>query len=101
MSDSPTLSAGHRPLRDRLLPSWIIRYFARGRASSSAPVASSAIASSTTAPGDDSDGPQPHLRSSVSTVATSPSASPSPGKRSGPRERLSILKLYRRLSRAL
>ncbi|KAI5889883.1 uncharacterized protein SCHCODRAFT_02669152 [Schizophyllum commune H4-8] len=101
MSDSPTSSAGHRPLRDRLLPSWIFCYFAGGRASSSAPVASSAIASSTTAAGDELDGPQPHLRSPASTVATSPSTSPSPGKRPGLRERVSISHLYRRLSRAL
>ncbi|KAI5889878.1 uncharacterized protein SCHCODRAFT_02508259 [Schizophyllum commune H4-8] len=93
--------AGGRPPRDRFLPSWIINYFSRGRASSSAPVASSAIASSNTAPGGDSGGRQPHLCSPASTLVTSPSASPSPGKRPGLRERLSILQLYRRLSRVL
>lgn len=29
-SISPLSSAGSRPLRDRLLPSWIVRYFSRG-----------------------------------------------------------------------
>ncbi|KAL1685997.1 hypothetical protein GGG16DRAFT_118338 [Schizophyllum commune] len=102
-SISPLSSAGNRPLRDRLLPSWIVRYFSRGRAAASAPIASSATASSTTAPGEDSGGPQPHLRSPASTDTPSPcaSASPSAGTRQSLRERLSISKLYRRLSRAL
>ncbi|KAL1711429.1 hypothetical protein EV715DRAFT_298108, partial [Schizophyllum commune] len=97
---TPPSSAGRRPLRHRLLPSWIIGYFSRGRPSSSAPMASSAVASSTRAPGDDLRGPQSHPRSPASTVATSPSASPSHGI-PGLRERLSISKLYRRLSRSL
>ncbi|KAI5822550.1 hypothetical protein K523DRAFT_421978, partial [Schizophyllum commune Tattone D] len=104
MSGSPTSSAGHRPLRDRLLPSWVVSYFARGRASPSAPIARSAIASSTSASGDDADVPQRHPQpSSSAAVAASPStlSSSSPGKRPGLRDRLSISKLYRRLSRAL
>ncbi|KAL1686001.1 hypothetical protein GGG16DRAFT_18983, partial [Schizophyllum commune] len=101
-SISPQSSVGDRPLRDRLLPSWIVRYFSRGRPSSSAPIARSAIASSTSASGDDADDPQAHPRSSSSTVvAASPFTSPAPGKHPGLRERLSISKLYRRLSRAL
>ncbi|KAI4293665.1 hypothetical protein K525DRAFT_214367, partial [Schizophyllum commune Loenen D] len=95
-------SAGHRPLRDRLLPSWVVSYFARGRASPSAPIARSAIASSTSASGDDADVPQRHPQpSSSAAVAASPPTSPSPGKRPGLRERLSISKVYRRMSRAL
>ncbi|KAI5826991.1 hypothetical protein K523DRAFT_418788 [Schizophyllum commune Tattone D] len=98
MPDSLTSSAGRRPLRHRLLPSWIKRYFSRGRASSSAPIARSAIASSTPASGDPSDGHQPHPQpSSSAAVVASPPTSPSPGLRA----RLSISKLYRRLSRSL
>ncbi|KAL1749747.1 hypothetical protein FB107DRAFT_280362 [Schizophyllum commune] len=102
MPDSLTSSAGRRPLRHRLLPSWVVSYFARGRASPSAPIASSAIASSTTTSGDDADVPQRHPQpSSSAAVAASPATSSSPGKRPGLRERLSILRLYRRLSRSL
>ena len=98
MPDSLTSSAGRRPLRHRLLPSWIKRYFSRGRASSSAPIARSAIASSTPASGDPSDGHQPHPQPSFSAaIATPLPTSPSPGLRA----RLSISKLYRRLSRSL
>ncbi|KAL1711890.1 hypothetical protein EV715DRAFT_160800, partial [Schizophyllum commune] len=102
MPDSLTSSAGCRPLRHRLLPSWVVSYFARGRASPSAPIASSAIASSTSASGDPSDDPQVHPQpSSSAAVTASPATSSSPGKRPGLRERLSISKLYHRLSRAL
>ncbi|KAL1711427.1 hypothetical protein EV715DRAFT_173404, partial [Schizophyllum commune] len=98
MPDSLTSSAGRRPLRHRLLPSWIKRYFSRGRASSSAPIARSAIASSTSASGDDADVPQPHPQpSSFAAIATPPPTSPSPGLRA----QLSISKLYCRLSRSL
>ncbi|KAL1711683.1 hypothetical protein EV715DRAFT_168721, partial [Schizophyllum commune] len=102
MPDSLTSSAGRRPLRHRLLPSWVVSYFARVRASPSAPIASSAIASSTTTSGDDADVPQRHPQpSSSAAVAASPATSSSPGKRPGLREQLSILRLYRRLSRSL
>ena len=104
MPDSLTSSAGRRPLRHRLLPSWVVSYFARVRASPSAPMASSAVASSPSASGDDADVPQRHPQpSSSAAVAASPStlSSSSPGKRPGLRDRLSISKLYRRLSRAL
>ena len=98
MPDSLTSSAGRRPLRHRLLPSWVVSYFARGRASSSAPIARSAIASSTPASGDPSDGHQPHPQPSFSAAIATPLPTlPSPGLR----ERLSISKLYRRLSRSL
>ncbi|KAL1712198.1 hypothetical protein EV715DRAFT_214140 [Schizophyllum commune] len=97
-SISPPSSAGCRPLRHRLLPSWIVRYFSRGRASPSAPIASSATDSSPKAPGDPSDGHQHHPQPSFSAaIATPPPTSPSPGLRA----RLSISKLYRRLSRSL
>ncbi|KAL1725754.1 hypothetical protein EV714DRAFT_277198 [Schizophyllum commune] len=97
-SISPPSSAGCRPLRHRLLPSWVVRYFSRGRASPSAPIARSAIASSTSASGDDADGHQPHPQPSFSAaIATPLPTSPSPGLRA----RLSISKLYRRLSRSL
>ncbi|KAL1657706.1 hypothetical protein GGF50DRAFT_15603, partial [Schizophyllum commune] len=107
MPDTPATqpsSVEDRPLRDRLLPSWIIGYFSRGRASPSAPIASSATDSSPRALGDSSDGPRTHTQpSSSAAVVTSPStlSSSSPGKRPGLRDRLSISKLYRRLSRAL
>ncbi|KAL1750980.1 hypothetical protein FB107DRAFT_178163, partial [Schizophyllum commune] len=102
MPDSLTSSAGRRLLRHRLLPSWVVSYFARVRASPSAPIASSAIASSTTTSGDDADVPQRHPQpASSAAVAASPATSSSPGKRPGLREQLSISKLYRRLSRAL
>ncbi|KAL1658065.1 hypothetical protein GGF50DRAFT_68004 [Schizophyllum commune] len=99
---TPPSSVKDRPLRDRLLPSWIIGYFSRGCASPSAPIASSATDSSPRASGDPSDGPRTHPQPSSSVaVVASPSISSSPGKRPGMRERLSISKLYRRLSRAL
>ncbi|KAL1689301.1 hypothetical protein GGG16DRAFT_58165 [Schizophyllum commune] len=105
-SISPPSSAGDRPLRGRLLPSWVVRYFSRSRASSSAPIASSAIASSNTAPGVDdapSDGPQPHPHSSLSAAAASPSTSSShlSGGRTSLRQRLSISSMLRRLSQVL
>ncbi|KAL1703966.1 hypothetical protein EV121DRAFT_206770 [Schizophyllum commune] len=107
-SISPPSSAGHRPLRDRLLPSWIVRYFSRGMPSSSAPMASSATDSSTTTSGDDADDPQLHPQPSSSaaaatTAAASPSApsSPSAGTPSGLRKRRWVANLYRRLARAV
>ena len=104
-SISPLSSAGHRPPCDRLLPSWIVNSFSRGRPSSLTPIASSAIASSTaTTVVDDapSDGRQPHSHSSAcAAAAASPSPSAPPSKRPGLRERLSVSRLYRRLSRAL
>ncbi|KAI4294185.1 hypothetical protein K525DRAFT_213240 [Schizophyllum commune Loenen D] len=104
-SISPPSSVGHRPLRERLLPSWTVGHFSRGRASPLAPIASSAIASSTaTSVVDDTPSNDPQRRShssSPAAVAASPSPSTSPSERPGLRERLSVSRLYRHLSRAL
>ncbi|KAL1711650.1 hypothetical protein EV715DRAFT_297840, partial [Schizophyllum commune] len=106
-SISPSSSAGHRPLRDRLLPSWVVGYFSRGRASSSAPIARSAIAPSNTASGVDPnppDGPLPRacsLSSVPAAASPSTSSSHSSGGRPSLRQRLSISSMLRRLSQAL
>ncbi|KAL1711889.1 hypothetical protein EV715DRAFT_214683 [Schizophyllum commune] len=109
MSDSPSppssSSAGTRPLRYRLLPSWLARYLPRNRASPSAPSACSAAAFSSSTPGDPStagvDGDPMHPPASAPIPATCAAASPSPstGGRHGLLQRLSLPSIFRRLSR--
>ncbi|KAL1673728.1 hypothetical protein EV122DRAFT_222106 [Schizophyllum commune] len=111
MPDSPSLpsssSAGTRPLRYRLLPSWLARYLLRSRASTTAASACSAAAFSSSTPDPSTAGVEaspdgnPTPPSPVSIPATCAAASPSPsaGGRHGLLQRLSLASIFRRLSR--
>ena len=108
MSDSPSSpsssSAGTRPLRYRLLPSWLARYLLRSRAPSacSAAAFSSSTPDPATAGVDASpDGDPTHPPASAPIPATCAAASPSPsaGGRRGLLQRLSLASIFRRSSR--
>ncbi|KAL1725545.1 hypothetical protein EV714DRAFT_287824 [Schizophyllum commune] len=112
MSDSPSppssSSAGTRPLRYRLLPSWLARYLLRSRASTTAASACSAAAFSSSTPdpstaGVDAspDGNPTHPPSSAPIPTTCAAASPWPstGGRRGLLQRLSLASIFRRSSR--